>query len=233
MTQAFNLSQFANKVNTSGQASLTTAVTGTLPVANGGTGAATLTTNNVLLGNGTSALQVVAPSTAGNVLTSNGTTWSSAAVSMPAGSVLQVLSTAKTDTFSTGSTSFVDVTGMSVTITPSSASNKILIMVGSQVSMNSADCTTVKILRGSTDIFIGDAAGSRPRVSSSKSFASNGIEAAPIIYLDSPATTSATTYKLQMRLASGTAYLNRSSSDGDNSAHPRTASSITVMEIKG
>jgi hypothetical protein len=41
MTQAFNLSQFANKVNTSGQASLTTAVTGTLPVANGGTGTAT------------------------------------------------------------------------------------------------------------------------------------------------------------------------------------------------
>ena len=48
---------------------------GTLPVAAGGTGATTLTANNVLLGNGTSALQVVAPSTSGNVLTSNGTTW--------------------------------------------------------------------------------------------------------------------------------------------------------------
>ena len=58
---------------------LTTGVTGTLPVANGGTGAATLTANNVLLGNGTSALQVVAPSTNGNVLTSNGTTWVSSA----------------------------------------------------------------------------------------------------------------------------------------------------------
>jgi hypothetical protein len=56
---------------------LTTGVTGTLPVANGGTGAATLTANNVLLGNGTSALQVVAPGTSGNVLTSNGTTWTS------------------------------------------------------------------------------------------------------------------------------------------------------------
>jgi len=54
--------------------------TGTLPVANGGTGATTLTANNVLLGNGTSALQVVAPGTNGNVLTSNGTTWTSAAV---------------------------------------------------------------------------------------------------------------------------------------------------------
>ena len=63
-------------------ANLTTNVTGTLPVANGGTGAATLTANNVLLGNGTSALQAVAPGTTGNVLTSNGTTWASTA---PAG----------------------------------------------------------------------------------------------------------------------------------------------------
>lgn len=60
-------------------ADLTTNVTGTLPVANGGTGASTLTANNVLLGNGTSAVQVVAPGTSGNVLTSNGTTWTSAA----------------------------------------------------------------------------------------------------------------------------------------------------------
>jgi hypothetical protein len=59
---------------------LTTGVTGTLPVANGGTGAASLTANNVLLGNDTSAVQVVAPGTSGNVLTSNGTTWVSAAV---------------------------------------------------------------------------------------------------------------------------------------------------------
>ena len=56
-------------------------VTGTLPVANGGTSLATLTANNVLLGNGTSAPSFVAPSTTGNVLTSNGTTWTSAAAS--------------------------------------------------------------------------------------------------------------------------------------------------------
>jgi hypothetical protein len=53
----------------------------TIAVANGGTGAATLTANNVLLGNGTSALQAVAPGTSGNVLTSDGTTWTSAAAS--------------------------------------------------------------------------------------------------------------------------------------------------------
>jgi hypothetical protein len=58
---------------------LTTNVTGTLPVANGGTGTATLTANNVVIGNGTSAVQFVAPGTSGNLLTSNGTTWTSAA----------------------------------------------------------------------------------------------------------------------------------------------------------
>lgn len=57
--------------------SLTADVTGTLPVGNGGTGAASQTLNNVLLGNGTGAFQNVAPGADGNVLTSNGTTWAS------------------------------------------------------------------------------------------------------------------------------------------------------------
>lgn len=58
--------------------------TGTLPVNRGGTGQTSLTANNVILGNGTSAVQVVAPGTSGNVLTSNGTTWTSAASPSPA-----------------------------------------------------------------------------------------------------------------------------------------------------
>ena len=63
-------------MNISGTA---TGLSATLAVASGGTGTTTLASNNVLLGNGTSAVQVVAPSTSGNVLTSNGTTWTSAA----------------------------------------------------------------------------------------------------------------------------------------------------------
>jgi hypothetical protein len=62
-----------------GSIDLATKVTGTLSVGGGGTGAATLTANAVLLGNGASAVQFVAPGTSGNVLTSNGTTWTSAA----------------------------------------------------------------------------------------------------------------------------------------------------------
>jgi hypothetical protein len=64
---------------TLGSVDLTSQITGTLPVANGGTGATTITANNVVLGNGTSAVQTVAPGTTGNVLTSNGTTWQSTA----------------------------------------------------------------------------------------------------------------------------------------------------------
>lgn len=60
-----------------GKVGLTTHVSGTLPVANGGTGASSFVSNNVLLGNGSGAFQVVAPGTSGNVLTSNGTTWAS------------------------------------------------------------------------------------------------------------------------------------------------------------
>jgi hypothetical protein len=72
---------------------LAAGVTGTLPVANGGTGASTLTLNNVLLGNGTSALQTVAPGTAGNALVSNGTSW-----------ISQALASANVQTFSSSGT---------------------------------------------------------------------------------------------------------------------------------
>lgn len=91
---------------------LTTGVTGTLPVANGGTGATSLTANNVLLGNGTGALQVVAPGTSGNVLTSNGTTWQSTAPAA-GGDTLVVLGS----DVANSTTSFADITGMSFSVT--------------------------------------------------------------------------------------------------------------------
>jgi hypothetical protein len=72
--------------NTTGTASN---VTGTVAVANGGTGATTLTANNVVLGNGTSAVQFVAPGSNGNVLTSNGTTWTSVAAAAGGGNYVR------------------------------------------------------------------------------------------------------------------------------------------------
>lgn len=91
---------------------LSTGVTGTLPVANGGTGATSLTANNVLLGNGTSALQAVAPGASGNVLTSNGTTWQSTAPSAGGDTYLVLASDTANST-----TSFADVTGLTFAVT--------------------------------------------------------------------------------------------------------------------
>lgn len=92
MTQAFNLSQLANNVNSSGQLDATDGLSGILPVANGGIGTSSLTTNAVVLGNGTSGVTTVSPSTSGNVLTSNGTTWVSQPFSAPEPTTAQVLS---------------------------------------------------------------------------------------------------------------------------------------------
>lgn len=73
--------------------SLTDDVTGVLPVANGGTGSDTLTLNSVIVGNGSGAVQSVAPGTSGNVLTSNGTSWTSAAPVAGSGDVTSNTST--------------------------------------------------------------------------------------------------------------------------------------------
>jgi len=108
-----------------------------LPVASGGTGSATLTANNVLLGNGTSALQVVAPGTTGNVLTSNGTTWSSAA--LPAGGLTYIYTTTPvTATDKQGV--LADTSGGSFTVTlpatPSTGAQVVVADAGSSWGTN-------------------------------------------------------------------------------------------------
>jgi len=106
---------------------LTTGVTGTLPVANGGTGRTSLTSNNVILGAGTSQVGFVAPGTSGNVLTSNGTTWvSSAPAGGGGGAVVQSLTFTKSagQTFSTSSEVSVSSWSATPSITISSASNR-------------------------------------------------------------------------------------------------------------
>jgi len=80
MTQAFNLSQLANRVNTSGQIDAATALYNQVSVANGGTGLSSLNTNSLMVGNG-SAVGFIAPGANEQVLTSNGTTWQAANVS--------------------------------------------------------------------------------------------------------------------------------------------------------
>ena len=158
--------------------------------------------------------------------------------SLPAGSILQVVQTEKTDVSSsvTGTT-WTDF-GISVNITPSSTSNKILILCKLQVSAAVGYDIKQRLMRDSTPIFIGDAAGSRPRASSTymATYAS-AISSLPVLisYLDSPSTTSQVTYKVQgANYTSGTVWLNRGPNDSDTANYDaRTASSIIVMEVAG
>ena len=149
-----------------------------------------------------------------------------------AAGLIQAVTTTKTDTFSAATSTFTDITGMSVTITPKSSSNRVLVMVMAYVACSNGESVTIKLQRNGNDICIGDSAGSRPRTTGASAFINNSIFAVPIIFIDSPATTSAVTYKIQGRSQLGTFFLNRSNSDTDNTAHPRTASTITAMEIR-
>ena len=172
------------------------------------------------------------PTTTGTILTTT---------SPKAGNVIQVVSATKTDTFSTSSTSFTDVTGLSVSITPTSASSKIFITYSVNVGWDANRGMQLRLMRDSTAICVGDAASDRSR-SSNTTFADGGATfearwqwALNNNFLDSPTTTSATTYKIQIGAISETdgtnIYVNRSSQDGNAGTAGRTASTITVMEI--
>ena len=147
--------------------------------------------------------------------------------------VVQVQSTTKTDTFSTSSTTFVDVTSLSVSITPTSASNKILVLA--DLKLNGRDGTVTafaRLMRDSTAIYIGDTAGSRTRTSSAGRGSAEGVQSSTNMFLDSPNTTSATTYKVQIAANTAAAiYVNQGHTDDDVAARGRYASSITVFEV--
>jgi hypothetical protein len=151
-----------------------------------------------------------------------------------AGAVKQVKYIQKTDTFTTSSTSFVDLTTLTLSITPSSASNKILIGYAVQgLGLTATNMGSIQIVRTSTAIGNADAAGSRS-VSNSiiPELAAAQIGTMTNWYLDSPATTSATTYKLQIKTnIAGTVYVNRTITDTDTAAFGRGTSSLVVMEV--
>lgn len=167
----------------------------------------------------------------------NGLTFNNATTQSSAAKVLQVIQTVKTDTFTTTSSSYTDITGLSVTITPASASNKILVIYNTTIGAPSGQYSVgLQLVRGSTAIYLGDADGSRTRASSWSWSEGSQYSMIPTngTFLDSPATTSATTYKLQMISPYGvTTYLNRNEINGNNSVQGRPAASITVMEISG
>lgn len=115
---------------------------GTLSVAGGGTGATTLTANNVILGNGTSAVQFVAPGSSGNVLTSNGTTWQSTGVA--ASNCYQA-----TPSNPTGTTSASPVMmGLAGAITPAGSGKVMLIISGDITNSGSSGNMSIQLSYG-------------------------------------------------------------------------------------
>lgn len=167
----------------------------------------------------------------------NGTAWKTLSYSdYTSGSVIQVASATKTDAFTTTSTSYVDITGLSVSITPTSTSSKVLVSYSVHgQGVGGTNMGFIQIVRGSTAVGNADGAGNRPGVGSVLPELSGyvfGITSNS--YLDSPNTTSSTTYKLQVKSnTANTLYINRSVTDGDLATIPRATSSITVMEIAG
>ena len=156
---------------------------------------------------------------------------------MASGSIIQVKQAIlNSGTFSTTSTSFVDITGLSVAITPSSTSSKILVEV--QISNNASSTYTkfFDLVRGSTSIFKGDDASDNKIECTvwGRDEANTGGQVYSITYLDSPSSTSELTYKLQGSVQSGgTLTVNKSQSDANASYLGRGTSSITVTEIAG
>jgi len=158
------------------------------------------------------------------------------------GKVLQVVQTYKTDVFSTTSESLVDITGMSATITPSSTSNKVLVFLNLAIgSSSNTQRTMIQLVRGATNIGIGDAGGGNRTRSISTEFQpqpdSNGVknntDIRQHIFLDSPASSSALTYKVQIEGTAQTVYVNRTGEFADADVVSIGTSSLTLMEIAG
>ena len=157
-----------------------------------------------------------------------------------AGKVLQVISTAKTNGFSSNSSSLTDITGLSVAITPSSSSNKIFITAyinGLVDASSGAYGGRYQLVRGSTEIAKADASGNKQRGTGSP----GGQDGAPftanttINFLDSPSSTSELTYKIQMaHTQSQVIRINESDGNTNDSTFGlKTISTITAYEIAG
>ena len=151
------------------------------------------------------------PNEAGKILTDVGVPTSA----MPAGSVLQVVSTYPTENFTTTSSSMVDVTGYSLSITPTSATSRILISFGFRYGSTGSSDNGYQILRNSTALPLG--------ALSSNNLGNVNPPTAPapfmdtnLIIEDTPNTTSAVTYKLQVRRTSATLRINDRNGGGNN-----------------
>ena len=156
------------------------------------------------------------------------------------GKLLQFVHVVKSDVFSTASTGWLDVTGMSVTTGAlASTGSKVLVTCVMHFAQ-STNYTSFRIVDNSGSYltgFVGDAAGSTRHRASMGNWYKSADGGSTVISNSSAhlyhtaSSTSAQTYKLQVYNQSGTFYLNRSTSDTDNASHARAVSSISAMEV--
>ena len=177
----------------------------------------------------------------GDVLTYNGTSWLNGS---PAGSILQVVSTVKTDTFSASVTAgaSVAVTGLSITHTMASASNKLLITAFFGAAASSANRAQVAmaLADGGTLVNVGDAAGSRTLVTAGGPSAATTstvvIQNISATFLYEPGDTASHTYDLHAinsTTGTETIYINQTESATDDGARIRSVSSLIIQEVAG
>jgi hypothetical protein len=217
-----------------------TAVTAGTGISGGGTtGSVTITNSmateitakgDLIVGTGNAAFDNLPVGTNGHVLTADSTVsptgvkWAAPA---GGGKVLQVVQGSYSTQTTVATTTFTD-TGLSLSITPTSATSKILIIINQYVLIqrdNTDQGVGLKIFRGGTEVFAtGTAAGAGYMFVAGTTAINLGIRV-PLTYLDSPATTSATTYKTQGRPLYSS---NSGQADFQHSSQP---SIITLMEI--
>jgi len=151
----------------------------------------------------------------------------------------------KYDTFETTSGSFTDITGLSVSITPSSTASKVLLIghinMGLTLPSSANHIGYIRFSGGNSTAFVGDAAGGRTRTASWLRTSGNFIPADSTIpitisYLDSPATTSAVTYTIQVAQitvvgGASSVRINYAKNDSDSNQFGRAASSIIAVEV--
>ena len=189
---------------------------------------------NAASGGGSFSLQAPSSSSNNRVFTIPDVADGTIATTATAGKILQVVSTTKTDTTSSNSSSFANISGMAVTITPSSASSKIYLTGYFSLGINDARYRIyLKITGGNCSNYIGDA-GTGIECANIARLSTQNVDnhqlSTTLMFLDSPNTASAITYQVQWAVQSSqTAYLNKdhqNDADGGN-----TASTFTAMEV--
>jgi hypothetical protein len=153
----------------------------------------------------------------------------------PSGSVIQVVSTFKSDIFSTSSQSMVDITGMSATITPVSTTSKILVLINLTVGHAGDNYSPVNLVRNGVNIAQPTTASTFAATLNNYSGEGSGYvngSAQPqyaLSFLDSPNSTSAQTYKLQILTTGGTTFVNTRPVLQNGTC----TSTLTLLEIAG